>query len=173
MALEQEPKISALVKEVADKIELETRGFNYRLKTKQAYLEKIEKKFSLDKPKYEIKDILRYTYISPPETLTEKTIQAILMYEKMGYTTAEIKNYWLMNFNPYNGINTVIITPSGLKFELQYHTPESYERKERMHELYEEWRKLPETATKAKELNRKMFEGYQVIKVPKDIKKVK
>lgn len=173
MALEQEPQISSLVKELADKVGMETRSFDSRMKTKRSYLEKLEKNYVTNKKEYEIKDILRYTYIASPDTLTQKTLEVIAIYEKLGYNTVEIKNYWLMSFYPYNGINTVIISPNGLKFELQYHTMESYKIRESIHELYEEWRNLPEISEKAKELNRKMFEGYKGTIVPKDIKKVK
>jgi hypothetical protein len=173
IALEQEPQISSLVKEIADKVGMETRSFDSRMKTKRSYLKKLEKNYSINKKQYQIKDILRYTYISSPDTLAHKTLEAIETYKKRGYITIEIKNYWLMNFYPYNGINTVIVSPNGLKFELQYHTVESYEIRENIHEIYEEWRNLPEISEKAKELNRKMFEGYKGTIVPRDIKKVK
>jgi len=173
MALEQEPEISALVREIAVKARMETRSFDSRLKTKIAYLKKIKKNHLLHKSNYEISDILRYTYITSADTLATKTLEVIEIFKSLGYETIEIKNYWLMSFYPYNGINTVIVSPNGLKFELQYHTIESYEIREKIHDLYEEWRNLPETSMKAKELNRKMFEGYQGTVVPKDIKKVK
>ena len=173
IALEQEPEISILVKEIAVKSGMETRSFDSRLKTKLAYLKKMKKNYTLHKSNYEISDILRYTYITSADTLAQKTLDVIETFKGLGYETIEIKNYWLMSFYPYNGINTVIVSPSGLKFELQYHTIESYEIREKIHDLYEEWRNLPETSMKAKELNRKMFEGYQGTVVPKDIKKVK
>lgn len=173
IALEQEPEISILVKEIAVKSGMETRSFDSRLKTKLAYVKKMKKNYTLHKSNYEISDILRYTYITSADTLAQKTLDVIETFKGLGYETIEIKNYWLMSFYPYNGINTVIVSPSGLKFELQYHTIESYEIREKIHDLYEEWRNLPETSMKAKELNRKMFEGYQGTVVPKDIKKVK
>lgn len=173
MALEQEPQISALIKEVAKNTGMETESFHSRLKTRQAYLEKLEKNNTTNYNSNEITDILRYTYVSAPDTLTDKTLEVIDALYRKGYDTIEIKNYWLMSFNPYNGINTVIVSPNGLKFELQYHTKESYAIREKIHDLYEEWRNLPETCEKAKELNRKMFECYQGAIVPKNIKKVK
>lgn len=171
--LKNEPQITALVKDIADKFEIETRGFEFRMKTQKSYHDKLENHDTLNGNEYEVKDILRYTFIFSADVLTEKTLMVIDTFRKLGYDTVEIKNYWLKKFYPYNGINTVIISKDGLKFELQYHTLESYEIKESIHKLYEEWRNLPETSQKAKELNRKMFECYKETTEPKDIKKVK
>lgn len=53
----------------------------------------------------------------------------------------KLKNTWLDEMNPYNGINVQIEAPNGQVFELQFHTPESFELKNGvLHELYEQLR---------------------------------
>lgn len=53
----------------------------------------------------------------------------------------KLKNTWLDEMNPYNGINVQIEAPNGQIFELQFHTPESFELKNGiLHDLYEQQR---------------------------------
>jgi len=64
--------------------------------------------------------------------------------EDAGYTKVQVKN----TFKPgavYKGVNTTFESPQGQKFELQFHTPESFDMKQNVtHGLYEKAR-LPET----------------------------
>jgi hypothetical protein len=172
-AVANEPELTDHVKMVANVSGMDMAGLKFRIKGKKSYLRKIRDSYKPDGQEYEVKDILRYTYTSEPFTLTEHALKAIEIQKDMGYNTIEIKNYWLKKFNPYNGVNTIVKAPNGQKFEIQYHTPESYRIKEKNHDMYEEWRELPQSSERAKELNRKMFDEYKGIVIPKDIERMK
>ena len=83
------------------------------------------------------------------------------------------RNYWLDNKNPYNGVNTLIQDSKGNKFEVQYHTKESFEIKQQTHELYEKQRVLEEDSREYLSLKKQMYEINSKIKIPKDIQEVK
>lgn len=174
-ALENEPDITAHVKQVAEQLKMSAAGLQYRVKSKDSYLTKIRRKYDPLGNEYEVKDILRYTYTGTPESLADKTMAAIDKHKQLGYNTIEIKNYWPDKLNPYNGINTTLRAPSGQAFELQYHTPESFEVKNgKMHELYEKQRLIKDTSSKEyMELDDEMFELSDSMAVPNDIEKVK
>lgn len=174
-AIENEPEITNQVKKIADTVGMDTAGLEYRIKGKDSYLRKIRSKYSPDGNEYEVKDILRYTYTSIPEDMAGKSLKAMDLYKDVGYNTIEVKNYWLNDMDPYQGINTTITAPSGQKFELQYHTPESFELKNgKMHELYEQQRILSDTSsTEYMELTDQMFELSDTLRVPARIKEVK
>jgi len=172
-AVMNEPIITEQVKKVAEISGMDMAGLKYRIKGKDTYLDKIRRKYKPSDNEYEIKDIIRYTYTAGPEELVDKTLKSIDIHSKLDYNTIEIKNYWVKKFNPYNGINTIVSTPNGQKFELQYHTLESYKIKDKIHDMYEDWRILPEGSERAKELNRKMFDSYKGVIIPKDIERVK
>lgn len=110
---------------------MQIKGLENRIKNRDTYLEKVRRRYNPDGNTYEIKDIPRYTYTSDAGSLSQKTLSSIEKLKEMGYTASEVKNYWLDKNNPYNGINTVITSPNGQKFELQYHTHESYAVKRR------------------------------------------
>lgn len=168
-----EPDITVQVKKVAEATGMETMGLEYRIKGKDSYLRKIKSNYSPTGNEYEVKDIVRYTYTAPPDELTKKALKSIDTHKDLGYNTIEVKNYWLNKHNPYNGINTTISTPDGQRFELQYHTLESYEVKDKMHSDYEKWRLMDKSLDEARELRKTMFMQSAGMTVPKDIEKVR
>ena len=148
-------------------------GIEYRIKSKESYLRKIRSNYNPNGNEYEVKDILRYTYTASSDKLTEVTLKAIESYRNMGYNTDAIKNYWLNKRNPYNGINTIVKATNGQKFELQYHTPESYSVKDAMHGLYEKWRVLDKSSLEAVELRKQMNQMSSCLEIPHNISEVK
>lgn len=172
-AVVNEPEITEKVKEIAKKVEMDLYGLEYRIKSKQRYAEKLEKNISSGKK--EINDILRYTMgTDNSDELADKIELAIEKLRNVGYNTSVLKNSWNDIENPYKGVNTIVIAPSNQKFELQYHTRESFETKERMHKLYEKWRVIEDkTSEKAIELSKEMMELSKELTIPNNIEKVK
>lgn len=173
--VKMEPQITARVMETARQAGMGVAGAKYRVKSRKSYFKKIGRKCNPREKGYEVKDILRYTYTASGEELVEKILKVIEMYSNSGYNTVEIKNYWLDGQNPYNGINTTVRSPEGLTFELQYHTPESFEVKNgKMHELYERQRPIKDVSSRAYiELGDQMFELSDSMEIPKGIEKVR
>lgn len=174
-AVANEPDITETVKKVAQKSGMNIKGLEHRIKTKDSYLRKIRANYDESGNQYEVKDIVRYTYTDSPEIMTEKAIHCIEIFKEHGYNTIEIKNYWLDRSNPYNGVNTTIKVPNGQKFELQYHTSESYVIKEgEMHELYEKQRVLKDISSKEYiKLEDKMFELSDSMQIPERIERIR
>lgn len=123
---------------------------------------------------FEINDIIRYKYTSDPEIFTEKFKSAIANLNEKGYNIVRVKNTWRNNTNPYKGINTIVQAGYGQKFEIQYHTFESFELKNgKMHELYEKQRLIIDDESKEYiSLRNQMFELSDKLTVPKNIEKV-
>ena len=174
-AIANEPGITEHVKSVAGSVGMDAAGLEYRIKSKDSYLRKIRSRYDPDGNEYEVKDILRYTYTADANEMTGKTLSAIDTYKNMGYNTVEVKNYWLNDQDPYNGINTIINAPVGQKFELQYHTPESFELKNgKLHKLYEKQRLIKDTSSKEyMKLTDEMFKISDKLTVPIRISEVK
>ena len=173
-ALQKEPQITEFIKKQAVENGFKIQGLNYRIKSKESYLRKIESKYSENGNKYEINDILRYTYIGSNNKLTEKTLYNIQDMKQKGYETIKIQNTWNDKNNPYKGINTIVKDKDGFKFEVQYHTQESFNLKNNeMHELYEKARVLEKNSEEYLNLSKQMFDMSEKLHIPKDIEKVK
>lgn len=172
-AVENEPRITAFVVRKAELNGFDTAGMEFRIKTKESFLRKIESSYSASGNTYEIKDIIRYTYVAPPDELAEKTTVNIKSFSDDGYDTISVKNTWRSKTNPYKGINTSVKTSDGQVFELQYHTQESFDLKNgKLHELYEKSRLLDRRSEQYIALQDEMFKLSETLEIPKGIEKV-
>lgn len=165
----KEPLITKDMKEVARLNSVEMYGLEHRIKTKESYLEKVKKNES----DYEVKDIIRYTFgTENPDNYVENVNKIIDSLKEKGYNIYESKNYWLDD-SPYKGLNTTIIERDGQKFEVQFHTKESYAAKEATHKYYEIQRKLTDKhSAEYIEITDKMYDISDTVKVPKGIDKI-
>lgn len=124
-------------------------GLDYRLKTEESLKEKLSGLLEEypDKPLVshiaDIKDSVRYTVQSPADMYASNVRQTMEQLLSEGYECVKLKNTW--GVEGYQGINSFWTDPaSGHIFELQFHTPESFDAKMSTHVLYEELR-LPHT----------------------------
>lgn len=121
-------------------------------------------------------DALRYTVTFSPDKYVEgynKTVEAL---EKQGYEIRQSDNYWLTKGTGkdtgYRGINATITAPNGQKFELQFHTPESFEFKNDNHYLYEEARKPNVSEERKREIKQLNIKVAQSLTTPINIEKI-
>ena len=165
------------VQEISDSLGLELYGLSHRVKSPRSYCNKIrercelvEKKSKLDN----ISDILRFTQVVPDLDNYGKTVNKSLdEFRKLGYNIIQVKNFWGDNM-PYKGINCKIESPEGIRFEMQYHTPDFLLVKDAMHTWYE----IRRTGTRkgSEKWNyvvRQELELSKTVKVPKDYDLVK
>lgn len=174
-AILNEPEVTNHIKRVAEITGMKIEGLDFKIKGKDSFIRKIRKNYNIEGNEYEIKDILRYTYTDIPEELVEKTQKTIVINSNMGYNTIEVKNYWLNKNIPYNGINTIVKTKNGQKFEIQYHTPESFELKNgKLHRLYEAQREISDrTSDEFIRIDDEMYELSDELTVPREIERIK
>jgi hypothetical protein len=84
----------------------------------------------------EIHDTIRYTFIFSVEDYTDGLWGAHSKVEAAGYELEVRRNSW--SSEEYKGINTRWFDPASEKlFEIQFHTQESWEAKQRTHHAYE------------------------------------
>ncbi len=69
----------------------------------------------------------------------------------------------------YRGINLTVLSSQKQKFEIQFHTAESFNLKTESHEFYEEFRNPKTSAKRKREITLKMLEKAAEIKRPRRI----
>lgn len=123
---------------------------------------------------YVPQDVVRYTFTTNGNDLSKGIETSLKALENEGYEIIKVKNTWYSKTNAYRGVNTNLRAPNGIVFEVQYHTPESFELKNGInHKLYEKWRLLDEKSDEAIRLNKQMFENSSKLTIPKDIADIK
>jgi hypothetical protein len=117
-------------------------GLDFRLKGEDRLKEKVAETIR-DNPDAtpeevvrDIPDTIRYTFCIQAESYTAGYWDIKDRLEACGYEMYLSKNSW--EGQEYKGINTRWMTPDGERFELQFHTPESYHAKQEVtHQAYE------------------------------------
>ena len=185
---ESEIVITDTIKQVAEKIHTEAAGLEYRVKERKSFLEKMALDANDSKDPKFIKelldgthDIIRYTYLGSPQDLKRVFDDAVEELESRGYTLKSVKNTWKKG-TPYKGINCTFEAPDKkgpspdaghTQFELQFHTPESFEMKQRTHKDYKEMKNPETTPERRQELYEKMVELSDPLEFPMDADKIK
>jgi hypothetical protein len=87
-----------------------------------------------------IPDAIRYTFMFEETKYADGYRETIQSLEERGYKVIYSKNHW--HDDPeYKGINTRWTTAEGQRFEVQFHTAESFDAKQQVtHESYERLR---------------------------------
>lgn len=169
-ALLSEPVITKDIFEISNITGSEVRGLEFKFKERDKYFEKIDRK----ELGYEVKDILRYTYTSEADQYMGDIKKSVYNFKKKGYNVIEVENKWIDKQNPYNGVNMILKAPDGQLFELQYHTPESWNIKQNlMHELYAKQRNIKDiTSIEYVQLKKEMMNLSKDLKMPRNIQEV-
>jgi hypothetical protein len=126
---------------LADQTGGEMVGLECRLKS----VDSLTRKIKDGVPAAEIKDALRYTMTFPAEDLTGNLKEVVRELESQGHKPFKVKNTFGTG-DIYRGVNCGFETVNGQKFELQFHTPQSFHVKEHLnHQMYEVARELVKT----------------------------
>ncbi|HHT7871398.1 minor capsid protein [Pasteurella multocida] len=152
-------------------------GLDYRLKS----IDSIKRKVRTDiirtglteeKSLSKITDIVRYTAIFEGNNFTQNYFRMRELLTEKGYNTIKVKNTWRKGA-VYKGVNT-ILEKDGVKFEMQYHTKQSFELKNgKLHELYEQARVVNISPEELKRLNEEMKNLSDQLETPVNIGKIR
>jgi hypothetical protein len=116
-----------------------------RLKEKVADVLLVESHLTPRQALDKVPDAVRYTFTYPPDRYADGVRADVDRLKADGFEEARLKNLWPSD--QYKGINSQWRRPeTGLRFEVQFHTPESLEAKELTHGAYERLRR-PEAET--------------------------
>jgi hypothetical protein len=120
-------------------------GLDFRLKGRDRVEEKITRQMdSQPDLTYQdafasLKDAIRYTFAYPGDRYSDGVKADVDRLKSSGFELTELRNSWTNE--EYKGINSRWRAPGGGQlFEVQFHTQESFEAKQRTHPAYEKLR---------------------------------
>jgi hypothetical protein len=137
-----------ITKELTDLIEGkgEFYGFDYRLKEERSTAVRIERNvskagYSRSEAADALLDSVRYTVHFPEESYAADTQDVI---DKLGRNNAAlfVWNAWTDESTGYKGVNVTVTRHDGFAYEVQFHTPQSQQVKDKTHEVYEAQKKV-------------------------------
>jgi hypothetical protein len=121
-------------------------GFDCRIKGDDRLKEKVAEGLATGSPDAtptellrQIPDAIRYTFCVQPGSYTMGYYDITARLRSCGYEMYQSRNSWTNQ--EYKGVNTRWITQEGLRFEVQFHTPDSFHAKHHVtHDSYERLR---------------------------------
>lgn len=124
-----------------------------------------------------MKDTVRYTMATPPEHYAGAVRHAVQNLEARGFENVKFPDHQKAWGDPggYKGLNTAWRDPTtGQVFELQFHTPQSFDAKEAAHRIYEMKRVLdPKSdADEVARLNAEAEEIFSRVEVPANVESI-
>ncbi len=195
-ASEHEPPITADLQKIALEVSAEMVGLKHKFKAEESLAEKIFYR-AIKVFEYELKqnvseeiairetfselverqnDVLRYTFVLPFEKYVFGFRNSLEKLKQQNYQIPQdlIWNAWKnigTSFDKgYRGINITIFSSQGQKFELQFHTEESYRLKVKTHKLYKEARMSETSRHRKAEIAKIMVGLAKETAVPQGVK---
>lgn len=144
-------------------------GLEHRLKSGKSLARKIRDdavadNIPLTDAAADVSDALRYTMVTDEKNYGQMVRDVITSLRKQGVKILKFRNAWGGKF--YQGINVKLLTPDGMKAELQLHTPQSFDIKERSHSFYEIRRNAASTAEEIKKAVADSIAINRIVRVP-------
>jgi hypothetical protein len=171
-AVEAESWVTPALTYLAELQQGEMIGLEFRLKSRDSTIRKIETRMlerGYEKPRdVPIRDSLRYTMQfgdQPAGHHNQSVAYVLATMEGLGHTVIVVKNYWPRG-DDYSGINTILQAPNGLAWELQFHTPYSFELKMSSHEIYEQVREPGVTIETRRLLFNQVADEWELVPIP-------
>ena len=142
LAIKSCPPIEGRLQFLAGKYDGKMVGLEFKIKPQTSLIRKMNTMWkgpqqTIDDIVQMQYDVLRFTMLLPTESYAAGVLAVLSELRELEKCSAvEEKNYWTCH--TYRGINTIYQSPSGIKFEIQFHTPQSFDNKQnKTHLLYE------------------------------------
>jgi hypothetical protein len=155
---DSEPSISSDMRDIeAATPAARLTGFEFRVKDGDRLKEKVADRLNFQGDRSiktilnGIPDAIRYTFEINGDAYSETYRETCESLETRGHESISVRNSW--GDEEYRGINTRWRDSSGQRFEVQFHTPESFEAKQLTHKAYERIRISPEAGPENLELH--------------------
>ena len=150
-------------------------GLTHRIKTEDSLMQKIltdavADNVDLGQAADGISDVLRYTLVIKEADYSRRVPEAMKKLTSSGYEVLKFRNAWGGKF--YQGINVQLMSPAGVKTELQFHTPQSYTIKQASHGVYEIRRNPEATPEEVADATSKSIAYNAQVKIPAGAKAI-
>lgn len=170
-----EPAVTSRLQEVAARFGGHLHKLEYRLKTERSAVRKVRVKMrerdESDPERVVLDDMLRFTMVledAPPGNYVAAVHDCLARLEADGHAVEQVKNYWPAGDN-YSGVNTILHTPAGLPWELQFHTSASIAAQTATRAQYEELRLTKTPAERKQALFDAMTKTWDAVPIPKGV----
>ncbi|WP_409976701.1 XopAD/skwp family type III secretion system effector [Xanthomonas graminis] len=140
-AREMEPKVTDMLRRVAAPHGGRLEGTQHQLKSHGSLLAKLEQRIALKKQTLEeavagVNDALRYSVVLEPQDFTAGLRGVLAALDDQGHVRVKLNNHFSTYRQTFKAVNVTLRSPEGALWEIQFHTPHTFQLKEQFHDLY-------------------------------------
>ncbi|QWN18174.1 XopAD/skwp family type III secretion system effector [Xanthomonas citri] len=140
-ARQMEPQVTDMLQRIAGRHGGQLAGTQHQLKSFGSLQDKLKqrmalKKQPLDEAAASVNDALRYSVVLEPQGFTAGLRAVLAALDDQGHARVKLTNQFTVYPPVFKAINVTLRSPDGALWEIQFHTPETFALKERLHDLY-------------------------------------
>ncbi|MFC3396804.1 XopAD/skwp family type III secretion system effector [Brenneria rubrifaciens] len=145
-------------------------GLEHSVKSVSSLEEKLAEQFARHRQDWEqavahINDALRYSVVLPHHAFVEAYRQVVVALEDEGHELLQRKNYFARWNMPFRSINVSLReAESGQRWEIQFHTGETFPLKARYHDVYKDQQRLSRQGQTSETVKARMNEALQAFR---------
>jgi hypothetical protein len=115
-----------------------------------------------------INDVLRYTLSFDPSSYAEavQKVQETLRKDGWEKYDSKWKNFFVDDDMKYSGYHNIWVNGDGIRFELQYHTPESFKRKKLSHAAFKAFQATAPNSPERNQRYQDMIDAWEGFESP-------
>ncbi|AXV84016.1 type III effector protein (plasmid) [Ralstonia solanacearum] len=173
-ARRMDSEITPRLRNLAHAVGAQLVGLGHRLKSSGSLREKLKqlvahKHLTLEEAVPLVNDALRYSVALLPQNFADgcRHIQAAL--DEQGHARVKLVNHFTKQYEPFSAVNVTLRSPEGHLWEIQFHTPQTFDLKEQFHDLYKRSHQLRlqgAPASQLHELTRPAREAFRAVPLP-------
>ncbi|MCE4356706.1 XopAD/skwp family type III secretion system effector [Xanthomonas hortorum] len=140
-ARQMEPQVTDMLRRIAERHGGQLDGTQHQLKSLGSLEEKLRQRVALKTQTLQeaavgVNDALRYSMVLEPQGFTAGLRAVLAALDDEGHVRVKLTNQFTQYRSPFKAINVTLRSPEGALWEIQFHTPKTFELKEQHHDLY-------------------------------------
>ncbi|WP_461522913.1 XopAD/skwp family type III secretion system effector [Rhizobium leguminosarum] len=140
-ARDMEPVVTDMLNRAAEPYGGRLVGTQHQLKSLGSLEEKLKQQMALKKQTLEettagVNDALRYSVALNPQDFSVGQRGVLASLDDQGHVRVKSTNMFTKPNRAFKAVNVTLRSPEGALWEIQFHTPETFELKEQFHDLY-------------------------------------
>ncbi|WP_425526352.1 XopAD/skwp family type III secretion system effector [Xanthomonas hortorum] len=140
-ARQMEPQVTDMLRRIAERHDGQLAGTQHQLKSLGSLEEKLRQRVALKTQTLQeaaagVNDALRYSMVLKPQGFTAGLRAVLAALDDEGHVRVKLNNQFTQYRSPFKAINVTLRSPEGALWEIQFHTPKTFDLKEQFHDLY-------------------------------------
>jgi hypothetical protein len=173
-ARQMEPRITPVLEGAVNDAGASLQGQAHKLKSTGSLGQKLQqlvglKHKPLDEAVSGVNDALRYSVVLDARTFTEGYRRIMARLDEQGHARTQVTNHFTKAREAFSAVSVTLRDTDGHPWEIQFHTPETFELKERFHDLYKQSHELGmqgASASERKDLTQPAWQAFHTLAIP-------